>query len=147
MTSKYELCVTSSMENLTLISDFVTSVAGQMSLDEDQTFALQMAIDEACANVMEHAYGGQGHGTIRICCHADEDEVIVTIHDQGRPFDPQSVPRPNTAAPLEQREEGALGLYLMEKLMDWIGFEFDPIHGNTLTMRKKISYEKPTLRP
>ena len=147
MTSKYELCISSSMENLALISDFVTSLAGRLRLDEDQTFALQMAIDEACANVMEHAYGGQDNGTIRICCHADQDEVVVTIHDYGQPFDPQSVPRPDTAAPLEKREEGALGLYLMEKLMDSVGFEFDPINGNTLTMRKKIPREKPTICP
>jgi len=147
VTPEYELCVSSSMENLALISDFVTSLAGRLHLDDDQTFALQMAVDEACANVMEHAYAGKNDGTIRICCHADQDEVVVTIHDRGKPFDPQSVPRPDEAAPLHERQNGALGLYLMEKLMDSVGFEFDPIHGNTLTMRKKIPREKPTIHP
>jgi len=143
VTSEFKLCVTSKMENLTVISDFVTSVAKKLSLDDDQTFALQMAVDEACTNVIEHAYGGQTNGTISIRCRTVNDDVVVTIHDHGRPFDPQSVPRPDITAPLEKRREKGLGLYLMEKLMDSVKWEFDATKGNTLTMRKRR--EKPSL--
>jgi serine/threonine-protein kinase RsbW len=125
------------MKNLTVISDFVTSVAKKLGLDDDQTFALQMAVDEACANVIEHAYGGQPNGTISIHCQTLNDDVVVTIHDHGRPFDPQSVPRPDITAPLEKRQNGGLGLYLMEKLMDSVEWEFDAQKGNTLTLRKR----------
>jgi serine/threonine-protein kinase RsbW len=137
VTSEFKLSVTSEMKNLTVISDFVTSVAKKLGLDDDQTFALQMAVDEACANVIEHAYGGQTNGTISIHCQTLNDDVVVTIHDQGRPFDPQSVPRPDITAPLEKRQNGGLGLYLMEKLMDSVVWEFDAEKGNTLTLRKR----------
>ena len=137
MTSEFKLSVTSNMKNLTAISDFITSVAKKLGLDDDQTFALQMAVDEACANVIEHAYGGQTNGTISIHCQTLNDDVVVTIHDHGRPFDPQSVPRPDITAPLEKRQNGGLGLYLMEKLMDSVEWEFDAEKGNTLTLRKR----------
>lgn len=137
MTSEFKLSVTSNMKNLTAISDFITSVAKKLGLDDDQTFALQMAVDEACANVIEHAYGGQTNGTISIHCQTLNDDVVVTIHDHGRPFDPQSVPRPDITAPLEKRQNGGLGLYLMEKLMDSVEWAFDAEKGNTLTLRKR----------
>ncbi len=136
-----KLSVTSEMKNLTAVSDFVTEFARQQSLREEDTFALQVAVDEACANVIDHAYLGRSDGPIRIQCRLSDGEVTVTIVDHGEPFDPRSVPRPDTAAPLEKRQEGGLGLYLMEKLMDSVRFEFDPAHGNRLTMKRKVRRE------
>jgi serine/threonine-protein kinase RsbW len=131
------------MENLVVIADFVAAVAERLGLDDDETFALQMAIDEACSNVMEHAYRGRSDGQVSVRLQALDDQVVVTIHDQGEPFDPQSVPRPDTSAPLQKRQNGGLGLYLMEKLMDSVEWGFDPERGNTLTMRKRRG--KPTI--
>jgi anti-sigma regulatory factor (Ser/Thr protein kinase) len=142
MTSKFKLRITSDMKNLGTISDFVSAFAQEWALNDDDTFALQMATDEACANVIEHAYTGRTNGIISIECWLANDEVILTIRDRGRPFDPKAVPRPDMAAPLDKRHEGALGLYLMEKLMDEVQFEFDPGKGNKLTMRKKVHLEK-----
>jgi anti-sigma regulatory factor (Ser/Thr protein kinase) len=138
MTSKFRLRVTSDMKNLTAISDFVSAFARESELNEDDTFALQMAADEACANVIEHAYSGRPDGTISIECWLANDEVTLIIRDRGRPFDPKAIPRPDVAAPLSKRNEGALGLYLMEKLMDVVQFEFDSSKGNKLTMKKKV---------
>jgi anti-sigma regulatory factor (Ser/Thr protein kinase) len=142
MTSKFRLRITSDMKNLGAVCDFVSAFARESALNEDDTFALQMAADEACANVIEHAYSGRSDGIISLECVLANDEVILTIRDRGRPFDPKSVPRPDMTAPLGKRHEGALGLYLMEKLMDVVEFEFDPAKGNKLTMRKKVHREK-----
>ena len=45
MTEKYELCVNTETKNLELIAGFVTSIAGELELDDDVSFALQMAVD------------------------------------------------------------------------------------------------------
>ena len=137
VTSTFELSVSSDMNNLVVIADFVTTVAEKLGLDEQETFALQMAVDEASSNVMEHAYRGHSDGRLSLRVQALDDEVVVTICDQGERFDPQSVPRPDISAPLQERHNGGLGLYLMEKLMDSVAWEFDPERGNTLTMRKR----------
>jgi serine/threonine-protein kinase RsbW len=133
---EFQLSVGSDMKNLAVIAGFVTKVAEKLGLDEDETFALQMAIDEACSNVMEHAYCGRSDGKVWLQVQAEDDQVVVVIRDQGEPFDPKSVPRPDISAPLHKRQNGGLGLYLMEKLMDSVEWEFDPERGNTLTMRK-----------
>jgi len=141
MTRKFKLRVTSEMKNLAAISDLIAAFAQELSLDTDDAFAVQMAVDEACANVIEHAYDGRPDGMVTLACWLANDEVHVVIRDQGRPFDPHAVPRPDMAAPLESRQEGALGLYLMERLMDVVQFEFDPAKGNKLTMKKKVRCE------
>ena len=142
MTAKFKLRVTTEMKNLTAISDLIAAFAKESALNADDTFAIQMAVDEACANVIEHAYGGRPDGMVSLACWLANGEVNVTIRDHGRPFNPQAVPRPDMTAPLEKRHEGALGLYLIEKLMDVVQFEFDPAKGNKLTMKKKVHREK-----
>ena len=64
-------------------------------------------------------------------------DVTITIHDQGRAFDPTSVPEPDLCCPLEERPLGGLGLHLMQKLMDEVRFTFSPEEGNTIVMVKR----------
>lgn len=133
------------MENLTSISDFVASAAKEFGLDEDRTFAVQMAVDEACSNVIEHAYAGRPDGTIDITCKLQNDEMVVKVRDHGNAFDPRSVVPPDLEAPLDEQEGRCLGLYLMFKLMDSVQFDFDAIKGNTLTMVKRRHGAKPAV--
>jgi serine/threonine-protein kinase RsbW len=41
-------------------------------------------------------------------------------------------------APLEERSLGGLGLFLVQAVMDWVRFSFDPDHGNELLMVKRL---------
>lgn len=134
---KFELTVPSRAENLARIADFVTEVAANWGLSEQETFAVQMAVDEACTNIIQHGYGSQQEGPIEIACHRQDDDCVVTIRDYGRAFDPSAVPQPDIEAPLEQRQEGGLGLYFMRELMDEVRFAFNAQKGNLLTMVKR----------
>ena len=55
---KFTLHVPSSTQHLAMIRDFVSSVGVQAGLGEDDVARLEMAVDEACANVIEHAHHG-----------------------------------------------------------------------------------------
>jgi serine/threonine-protein kinase RsbW len=101
-----------------------------------------MAVDEACANIIEHAYGGEGRGDIECTCQIDGDGLLVRLCDQGRPFDPSSVPEPDINGSLEERQEGGLGLFLIRKLVDEVRFEFTPGSGNVLTL---VKWKEPSL--
>ncbi len=133
-----DLTVTSDLENLARIAEFVTGAARHLGLDEQQAFQVQMAVDEACANIVEHAYGPGVPGEIRIHCAIEGDDFVVTILDHGCPFDPDQVQQPDLTCPLEERQIGGLGLYFMRKLMDRVVFHCDPA-GNELRMYKRRS--------
>jgi len=95
-----------------------------------------LALDEACTNIIEHAYGGEGHGDITCTCVINSAGLTIVLRDHGRPFDPASTQEPNLHTNLENREVGGLGVYFIYTLMDEVHFEFTPDAGNVLTMVK-----------
>lgn len=138
MGQRFALSTTSHLEQLGEIAAFVENAASACGLNEKQMYDVQMAVDEACSNVIEHAYAGRSNGRIEIVCEERGKELVVTIRDYGKPFDPKQVAKPNTKAPLSDRNIGGLGLYFMYKLMDRVEFDFSSGQGNRLMMTKKI---------
>lgn len=138
MTQKFSLTVDSRLERLSEIADFVELASRESGLNDNQIYDVQMAVDEACTNVIEHAYRGRRDGTIDIVCEKRGREFVVTIQDFGERFDPKKVARPRTRDPLSKRNIGGLGIFFMHKMMDKVKFDFSPGRGNHLTMVKKI---------
>jgi serine/threonine-protein kinase RsbW len=124
-------------QSLASISEFVLQAARQAGLDSKATYAVQMAVDEACTNIIEHAYGGEGKGTITCSIGFGPDSLTIQLEDHGKPFNPQKVRNPNTHLPLSRRKEGGLGLFFIRQYMDEVRFEFSAGQGNRLTMIKK----------
>jgi serine/threonine-protein kinase RsbW len=124
-------------DSLTAINRFVTRFAETAGLGPKATYDVQMAVDEACSNIIEHAYGGQGRGPIECTCRVHDDQLIVILNDYGCPFDPSSVPRPDLCANLDKRNSGGLGLFFIQQLMDQVQFASKPGVGNTLTLIKR----------
>ena len=137
MPKQWELTVDGRLENLATIADFVIKVAQASGLSEKATFEVQMAVDEACTNVIKHGYGEEENDKIALCCKRAEDNFVVTIRDYGQPFDPGAIPTPDITSGLAERCNGGLGLYFMHRLMDEVCFHFDT-EGNELTMIKRI---------
>ncbi len=126
-------------ESLAAISEFVTRVAEAAGLDARAVDAVQLAVDEACSNIIQHAYGGEGRGDVECTCRTNDDGLTVIIRDHGRPFDPSLISEPDACPSLEDDSctGGGLGLYFMRQLMDKVRFEFSPDTGNVLTMIKR----------
>lgn len=134
---EFSIEVKSQLDNLRVIRNFVDRVAGHFGLDEETIFDLQLAIDEACTNIVVHGYEGP-EGDIELRLRQQNEEIVVTIKDQAQPFDPDAVPPPPLAAPLEDRPLGGLGIYIMHQVMDEVRFDFDDEKGNALTMIKRL---------
>ena len=133
------LIVPGRFECLTDIAAFVTQAAREAGLNNDEVFHVEMAVDEACSNIIEHAYASKS-GDINLACTCPATgRFEVVIRDSGQPFDPADIPMPNVGAltDLDDLDEGGLGLYFMRKLMDEVRFEFVPGQGNVLTMTKR----------
>lgn len=136
-------------ENLDPIRAFVGEVARQAGMDEQEVYNVQLAVDEACSNIIEYAYEGISNGQIEINAFATRKALTIVIRDQGKPFDPASVAEPDVEAALEDRPIGGLGLFFMRKLMDDVRFHWSPEQGNILTMvklrrlRPRVQRSKP----
>lgn len=121
-----------------MIARFVGDVTRQMGLDDKARYAVQLAVDEACTNVIKYAYDEKTGQPVTVECRKEDDNCVVVIRDKGRAFDPSNVPAPDFDSPVSERQEGGLGLYLMRTLMDDVRFRFDTPHGNELTLVKSL---------
>ena len=125
-------------ENLDEIREFVGEEARQVGFSDKEIYSIQLAADEASSNIIEHAYAGVGDGEIEIDCSISDGGLKIVMRDQGKPFNPSSVPEPNVKADLSERKIGGLGMYLMRKLMDEVSYESMAERGNILTMVKRV---------
>ena len=119
------------------ISDFVARAAQDAGLDSKGVYAVRLAVDEACTNIIEHGYGGEGKGKIECSCEFDSEALTIELRDWGKTFDPSQVPEPDFDVPLEDLEPRGAGLFFMRKMMDEVRFKFQKGSGNLLVMVKK----------
>lgn len=123
-------------ETLDDIREFVAQAARQVGFDEKEVYNVQLAVDEAASNIIEHAYEGIADGVIEVLTRIEPGTLTIVLRDWGQSFTPDEVVEPDLEASLEERAIGGLGLFFIHKLMDDIRFDFSPDGGNTLTLVK-----------
>jgi serine/threonine-protein kinase RsbW len=123
-------------EYLDEIRDAVAEVARNGGFPEKVIYSLQLAADEAASNIIEHAYEGVSDASLIMTCSMRGNEIVITMRDHGKTFNPTKVKEPNLKADLSERQIGGLGVYLMRKLMDSVHYESSK-SGNLLTMTKR----------
>jgi anti-sigma regulatory factor (Ser/Thr protein kinase) len=117
---------------------FVDEFAARHSLSPDVVFALQLALDEIFMNVVRHAHDDGLPHEIGVRLALEEGIVTTVVEDDGRAFDPLSVPPADIEAAIEDRPIGGLGVHLVRSIMDTV--EYRREHGkNVLVMRKAAS--------
>jgi serine/threonine-protein kinase RsbW len=124
-------------EFLDEIREFVADVAREGGFTEKEIYSLQLAADEAASNIIEHAYAGVSNADLDVSCDMYGDTLTITMRDNGKPFDPSKVKKPDLKADLSDRQIGGLGVYLMRKLMDEVHYKSNSKTGNLLTMTKR----------
>ena len=97
---------------------------------------LVLAVNEACANIMQHAYKGKCTGEIILALLRKQDEITVRLTDFAEPVDTSAC----KSRQLDELRPGGLGVHFMNELMDDVRFlETQAGVGNILLMKKKIT--------
>lgn len=135
---KFTLQVPSSTENLALIREFVTTIGRQATLSDEEIIKLELAVDEACANVIEHAYGHDITKDVSVRATFDDEKLKISVIDEGRGFDPTKVNQKSVDQLIHERRSGGLGIRLIKSLMDEVNYEIEPGQKNELHMTKLI---------
>jgi serine/threonine-protein kinase RsbW len=122
--------------SLSEIREFYVQAATEAALDEESICEVELAVDEAAANIIDHAYQGEGKGDIECSYIVEPGRLEVIMRDHGKPFDPEKVKSPNIKNDLRRRKSRGLGLHFMKTLMDSVEFSFSSKNGNELRMVK-----------
>ncbi|MBR9978962.1 MAG: ATP-binding protein [Bacteroidetes bacterium] len=118
--------------------NFVSDAARRVGFDEGDVGKIELAIDEACTNIIKHAYRFNPDGLIEIRLSTQESgqnsrKFVVEIFDSGLSFDSSQYSAPNMSEYFRKLRHGGLGILLMKKLMDEV--EFGPSVGGRNAIR------------
>ncbi len=146
MSNKRTLTVPGRYEQIQHICQFMADGARECGLDDSDIFHIELACDEACTNIIEHAYEGEDKGEIVVSWELSQNQFVITLHDQGQSFNPDDVPDPPPPPDPDATDQeivdnlkiGGLGIHFMRKLMDDVYFEFSDM-GNTLVLVKNLA--------
>ena len=132
-----ELVMRNDTADIMLMAEFVEGLSEKYQLPMDVGFSLNLALEEAVANVMKYAYPeGETHDIV-LSVKLIDNRLIFKLIDTGKPFDPTIVPDADVNLSAEDRQIGGLGIFLVRQIMDSV--EYRRIDGkNILTMIKLL---------
>ena len=121
------------VENLSRFREFTARSCARAGGSAEDGFALKLAVDEVCTNVIEHGSDSSSAGMIELTFASDGRRLRITIADTGRPFAPGDAPQPDLASGWEERPVGGLGWHLVRQMVDELHYESGS-GGNRLTL-------------
>lgn len=132
---KAELTLAADEHRLGDVRDFVARVCEPLQLPGRFVANVRLAVDEACTNIIKHAYADRT-GEIHIEIEVKRGWLDIRILDQGQAFDGR-MSMPQLGALIDSKRKGGLGVFLMHRLMDSVTYQTTPA-GNEWRLRKRL---------
>lgn len=138
MSAVSEYRLRNDLSELTRLGDLVHNFATAEKLSSDTRQAFDLSLAEWITNVISYAWtDGAAHEIELRLCVAD-GVACAEVRDDGRAFNPLQHPPADTAAPLETRAIGGLGIHMMRKLMDTVEYRREG-RRNVVVMSKRVA--------
>src|SRR5262249_26076640 len=130
----------SDVQQLASIRTFVRAACERAWGAGREEFAqLELALAEAAANVMLHAYEREPGRPIEVVVEASSDEIRVCLYHEGRDFDPDAVAPPV----FDGSRESGFGMYLIKQAVDEAAFFSDDNGRRVIRLVKKRRPTQP----
>lgn len=133
--------VDSKLENVSLAGVAVRGICNYLSLNEIDTYYLELCVVEAVNNAIKHAYNMEEGHAVEIEIVYSSREITFRISDTGKKmtlygpgsldFDPEDI---------AMLPEQGMGLYIINSIIDEVDYRSEDVK-NTLTMRKRLHYK------
>lgn len=129
-----ELLIPSDPRLLRIVRMTVSQMSELAGFSEEEQKSTALAVDEACTNIIKHAYDGQSHQPILIRCELLENGLRVLLRDFGRKADLKKI----KSRELDDIRPGGLGIHLIRSVMDVVEYDNSFETGNMLTLVKYL---------
>jgi len=117
---------------LSLIRDVTARFCSICGLHAELTGNLKLAVDEACSNVIKHAYHGDTSGRIVVKYSASGKDIRITVEDAGEKARPELM----KGRDLDDVKPGGLGLHFIKRVFDVVAYDPKRKKGNRLLLIK-----------
>lgn len=127
------------LDQLEAVQDFVGEQLQKNNCTAKVKFQVDIAVEEIFVNIVHYAYKPYvGEATIRCAVGGDPLQVMIQFVDSGKRFNPLLKEDADTTLDAEERDIGGLGILMVKKTMDSVGYEYSE-GNNILTIYKTIS--------
>ena len=134
----YELTVDATIENISVVTDFVNGKLSVLDCPDEARFQIEVAVDEIFGNIARYAYGEKtGKATVRVETDDDPLAVTITFLDSGTPFDPLESDDPELDSYMYEQKIGGFGIYFVKSMMDEMRYRYENGQ-NILTVKKLL---------
>ena len=118
---------------LPVVRGVIGPLAAAIGWDETECGAITLAVDEALANIIRHAYHSRADGLIELECRESADGLEIALLDNGDAPDKSKI----CARELGCDQPGGLGTHIIRKVMDTVSYEVSP-EGNRFVASKLL---------
>lgn len=129
-----ELHFRSKAEQLQQVRCSVRGAVERLGFAADDVNCIVLAVNEACMNIIQHAYGVTTEGDVILEVFDEPDAAVFRLTDFAAPINKACI----KSRDLNDLRPGGLGVHLMNQVMDEVDFRNDPEGiGNTLLMKRR----------
>ncbi|MGD9874910.1 MAG: ATP-binding protein [Kiritimatiellia bacterium] len=134
-----EIEVPGEAHSLALIRMVVTSLAEMAGMDENRIGEIELAVDEACSNVVDHAYRGLNpHPNFNLSVYVEDNNFVIDVVDRGKAFNFSAHILPKFPDHWDEGNVRGVGLFLIRKTVDEVSYEQLPDKRNRLRLVKHV---------
>ena len=134
-----ELIIQAVTDNLSEVLSFVDEQLEAADCPIKTQLQIDVAVEEIFVNIAHYAYAsGSGTAELRAGVSGEPPTFEMSFIDSGIPFDPLAKPDPDVTLPVEKKQIGGLGIYIVKKTMDDVRYEYRDGH-NCLTLKKVLA--------
>jgi anti-sigma regulatory factor (Ser/Thr protein kinase) len=133
-----KLTIINQISQLEELARFFEEISDEWELPMSASLNLNLVMEELVTNIIFYGYEDQNKHEITIVVILDNELINIQLEDDGKEFDPLSIPEPDINLAIEDRKIGGLGIHFVRKIMDKIDYKrLD--NRNILTLSKNIS--------
>jgi len=130
------LKITNDLAEVDKIRSFLKKNLNGLNISDEDYYKIELSLLEICINIISYAYP-QEKGKIFLKTWQREGKIFLEIRDNGIPFDPLKVEKPDIKESIKKRKKVRLGIFLSRTFMN--GFDYKRENNqNILTMYKKV---------
>ena len=131
------LVLVNDQSQLETLAEFLENAASEWEIPLKDTMNLNLVLEELFTNIVFYGYTDQLPHEILIQMCLDQDQITVSLEDDGREFNPLTVPEPDRAGQIEDRKIGGLGIFFVRNFTDDVTYQ-RLNNKNILTLKKII---------
>ncbi len=111
-----------SKETFDSVTEYIAERCKEAGCDEKTLGQIVIATSEILANIDLYAY--ENGGEIEVLTKCRDRRMTIVFKDRGKPFNPLLVQEPDVTLPLNRRDPGGLGIFIVKKLMSETSYAY-----------------------